>query len=195
MGTIILTEMKAFGLLALLVVVATCQQYRNQIQKVIKSFNEVKSAVESRQKQSTILESTKRLEESVREIRGIIPATVNELRDLGYSGNNCDDSIRKLEFLAKTIVSNAEKERYNLIIEDGIPLLNAASNVNSICSSLEKTIEATVRSNQKTPKCKEVIENVQKFFVEAIRDNRSITPESERKFRIAILNACSNAPK
>eukprot|EP01017_Pseudomicrothorax_dubius_P032250 TRINITY_DN41_c0_g7_i1.p1 TRINITY_DN41_c0_g7~~TRINITY_DN41_c0_g7_i1.p1 ORF type:complete len:206 (-),score=50.96 TRINITY_DN41_c0_g7_i1:206-823(-) len=185
-----LTEMKAFGLLALLLVAATCQVYQNHLNKVTKAYTEVRSGIISRQEQSTILESAKRLEELVRKVRDIIPASLNELRALGYWANNCDDSIRKLEFLAKTIVSNAEKQRYNLIVEDKTPLFHAASKVNTTCSSLERTIETTVKSNQNEPKCKEVIESIQKVVVDSLRDIKSIAPEEERKIRIAILNAC-----
>eukprot|EP01017_Pseudomicrothorax_dubius_P032244 TRINITY_DN41_c0_g3_i2.p1 TRINITY_DN41_c0_g3~~TRINITY_DN41_c0_g3_i2.p1 ORF type:complete len:195 (-),score=60.12 TRINITY_DN41_c0_g3_i2:174-758(-) len=190
-----LQKMKAFGLLALLVVAATCQQFHNHVQRVFKAFDEVRSAIEGRQRQNIILESVKKLENSVREVRGVIPATVNELRDLGYSGSSCDDSIRKLEFLAKTIVSNAEKQRYNLIVEDRTPLYNAASKVNTTCSSLERSIETTFRSNQNSAKCKEVFANIQKAYIDATRDNTPITPEIDRKFQIAILNACCKVTK
>eukprot|EP01017_Pseudomicrothorax_dubius_P001454 TRINITY_DN0_c4941_g1_i1.p1 TRINITY_DN0_c4941_g1~~TRINITY_DN0_c4941_g1_i1.p1 ORF type:complete len:201 (-),score=61.37 TRINITY_DN0_c4941_g1_i1:64-666(-) len=185
--------MKTISVLALLVVAGICADFPHRLDRIISSFGEVTVTIQGRQSDSKVLESTKRLAEKVHQLWDIIPVGVNQLKTIGYDGVPCDSSLRKLEFLAKTTVSNAQQQRYRLILEDTTTFLNQVVKVNQTCASLETSIENTVQLRQKDPECRAAVERAQNAFKDSISSNGGFSKQlpNEKEIRIAILNACA----
>eukprot|EP01017_Pseudomicrothorax_dubius_P010330 TRINITY_DN13678_c0_g1_i1.p1 TRINITY_DN13678_c0_g1~~TRINITY_DN13678_c0_g1_i1.p1 ORF type:complete len:190 (-),score=49.61 TRINITY_DN13678_c0_g1_i1:84-653(-) len=184
--------MKTIGIFALILVAATCSDYSNFLKEVAASHRAVTGAIQARERDEVILQNVNGLEDDVLALWNVIPVSVNELRELGYTDPSCDESIRRLHLITKVAVSNAHRRRYEVILSDSNYFFQQIDKVDRTCSALEAKIESTVRSNKDQPKCKEAIERVQKAIREGIAKKKGLSRlKNEKQLRIAVLNSCS----